>query len=187
MKEKFLNIPNILTLIRLLLIPVVVTLIVDGETIAAFWLFGLACFTDVLDGYIARKYKLQTRLGTWLDPLADKLMAVSVLVTFTLNGIFPVFVIAVVATKELAMMIGGFLVIKNGHTAPANVFGKVAALLLNASIASGFFHEQLYPYYIWATYITLGFVLLAFVQYAFKNGKLCFTKAEDMKEDKKAS
>lgn len=181
MKENNFNIPNVLTFIRLAFIPVVIILIVKRLMMWALGFFLAACFTDVLDGYIARKYHLQTKLGTWLDPLADKLMALSVLYTFTRTQIFPPVILIIIALKEAAMLVGGALAINNGHMVPSNVFGKTAALFLNTSIASGFFHEQLYPYYIWATYITLGVVLVAFVQYAIRNGKLCFTKAESKK------
>lgn len=176
--EKIITIPNILSFIRLMLIPVVVILVELDEMIPALIVFLLACATDVVDGFIARHYHLQTRLGTWLDPLADKLMAMSVLLMFTKKKIFPMFVLITILLKELLMLIGGGMAIKNGHTVPSNVFGKIAAAMLNTCIGSGFLNDYLYPYYMWATYITLGVVIFAFVQYAIKYGHCCFTKAE---------
>lgn len=176
--EKIITIPNILSFIRLMLIPVVVILIDSDEMIPALIVFLLACATDVIDGFIARHYHLQTRLGTWLDPLADKLMAICVLLIFTNKKIFPMFVLVTILLKELLMLIGGGMAIKNGHTVPSNVFGKIAAAMLNTCIGSGFLNEYLYPYYMWATYITLGAVIFAFVQYAVKYGRCCFTRAD---------
>jgi len=77
------NLPNILTLIRILVIPIlalVFYLPVNYAHLVAAILFALACLTDWLDGYIARSFKLSTRLGAFLDPVADKLMVSTVLV-----------------------------------------------------------------------------------------------------------
>ncbi len=183
MKEKNLNLPNVLTMIRLLLIPVTIVLIVEDEMIWAFAVFITACLTDLLDGYIARKYNKKTKLGTWLDPLADKLMAVSVIVVFTIRGILPWFVMAIVFLKELLMLIGGFIVLRKGSVTPSNKFGKIAALLLNISIAAGFMYQYWSPWYLYATYVALVAVVVAFIQYAIINGHLVFEKKEKGKDE----
>ena len=146
MKEKTLNVPNILTVIRLVLIPVVVVLMAEGELIIAFVFFLAACLTDLLDGYIARHYNQITKLGMWLDPLADKLMAVSVLITFTVTGVIPLFVVVIIGIKELLMLLGGALLLKKGIVVPSNKYGKIAAFLLNIAIAAAFFHEYWAPF-----------------------------------------
>ena len=165
-----------------MLIPVVLTYIRKKKLIVAFFFFIAACITDVIDGFIARKCNMQSRLGTWLDPLADKLMALCVLLAFTRLHIFPPIVPIIIFSKEMIMLICGAIAIKNGHTVPSNIVGKIAAFMLNTCIASGFLHEYLYPYYIWATYVTLGFVLVAFVNYAIKYGHCCFEKAPGSRE-----
>ena len=175
-----LNIPNTLSAIRVLLVPVVIWLIAKDRMIPALIVFLAACLTDILDGYIARTYDMKTRLGNYLDPFADKLMAVSVLLTFAIRGIIPFFVVIVLAVKELMMLIAGVLLIKNGHTVPSNTFGKIAAFMLNASIASGFLYQYIAPYYLYAIYVSLVFVVAALVQYAAKHVKKCFVKTEDM-------
>ena len=106
-KEKIINLPNILALIRLLLVPVVVWLIFQERMITAMFVFLAACLTDLLDGYIARRYHLITQLGTFLDPMADKLMAVFVIIAFTAKGILPLAVTIVIFAKELLMLVGG--------------------------------------------------------------------------------
>ena len=178
MSDKNINLPNILTFMRLLLIPVTIVLILQDEMVWAFAVFIAACLTDLLDGYIARKYNKMTKLGTWLDPLADKLMAVSVIVVFTIEGILPWFVMAVVFVKELLMLIGGFIVLRKGSVTPSNKYGKIAALILNISIASGFMYQYWSPWYLYATYIALVAVVVAFIQYAIVNGHLVFEKKE---------
>lgn len=178
MRDKNLNLPNILTFIRLLLIPATIALILQDQMIWAFVVFLVACLTDLLDGYIARTFNKMTRLGTWLDPLADKLMAVSVIVAFTIRGILPWFVMAIVFIKELLLLIGGFIVLRKGGATPSNKYGKIAALILNISIASGFMYQYWSPWYLYATYVALVFVVVAFIQYAIVNGHLVFEKKE---------
>lgn len=176
MSEKNFNFPNILATIRLLLVPVVIYLIMKDSMTAALIVFLVACATDLLDGFIARKYNLVTRLGIWLDPLADKLMAVSIIICFVAKGILPLFVAVVIFIKEFLMLFGGLLVIRKHEVAPANSFGKVASFILNVAVASGFLYKVLDPYYLWATYVALAFSILAFVQYVVKNWDLVFKK-----------
>ena len=183
MSDNYLNVPNALTVLRILMIPVTAVLIFRDSMIWALAVFLLACGTDLLDGYLARKYHLTTKLGIWLDPLADKLMAVSVIVTFTIRGILPPFVMIVVFAKEFLMLLGGVIILGRGHVTPANKFGKIAALLLNISIGSGFLYEYLSPYYLYATYVALAAVIVAFVQYAAKNGHLIFEKKPSAREE----
>ena len=86
----FVHIPNILTLLRILIIPVVVLVEYFGDSqttdrIAAA-LFITACFTDFLDGYLARAYSIQSKLGALLDPIADKLLVGALIVVLVANG-----------------------------------------------------------------------------------------------------
>ena len=181
--EKWFNIPNILTFFRFALIPLVIILVVQNKMIWALAAFLIACITDLLDGFIARKYNLISKLGIWLDPLADKCMALAVLITFTFCRIVPFWVTVVILAKEVLMLLGGFFALRNGHSTPSNKYGKIAAFILNVSIAAGFLCNLLYPWYLYAIYVALAATLIAFAQYAIKNVHLCFEKAPS-KEDK---
>jgi cardiolipin synthase len=75
------NIPNLISLVRLLSVPLNVWLIMNDDLLACFWLFILAGISDAADGFIAKRYNLQTELGAYLDPIADKSLLVSVFVT----------------------------------------------------------------------------------------------------------
>ena len=185
MSNKVWNVPNVMTFIRLALVPVTVWLILEGHMMWALASFLIACATDLLDGYIARKYNQTTKLGIWLDPLADKLMAVAVIVTFTIcpEHIFPPVVMIVVFVKEFLMLLGGLIILGRGSVTPSNKFGKAAAFLLNTCIASGFLYEYLAPYYLWATYLALVLVVVAFIQYAALNAHLIFEKKGEEKEE----
>ena len=109
------NIPNILTLFRFALVPVVFVMIWIDHMILAFAFFALACLTDILDGYIARHYNMITNAGKLLDPLADKVMVVVVLLGLTLfPPNLPPFIFIVLCCLELVMVVGGiFLYDKN--------------------------------------------------------------------------
>ena len=172
-KENIITVPNILALIRLLLVPVVFVLIMKDEYILALVLFLIACLTDLADGYIARHYNLVTQLGTFLDPLADKCMAVMVIIGFTLKGVLPLWITIVIFVKELLMLIGGLLAAKHAKKVlPSNKFGKVAAFIFNASIATCFLHMYLNPFYKWFIAIALVGSVASLVQYALKNKDL---------------
>ena len=93
------NIPNVLTMIRLALIPVFVVLHAMAMEKLALLTFCVASFTDWLDGHIARKYNLITDFGKLMDPLADKLMVCTALIMQGINGTFPVIAIIIVVIK----------------------------------------------------------------------------------------
>ena len=169
-------VPNLLSMIRLLMVPVTMLLIFRAKMITAFITFAVAELTDVVDGYIARKYNMISELGKLLDPLADKLMAVGVLLSFTIVRILPAWVVIVLASKELLMLIGGLFMIKRGFIAPSNILGKMCAFIMNIAIATGFFYfidawANIYPYVI---YIGLAFSVLSMVQYCIRNFGLMF-------------
>lgn len=179
-KEKIINLPNILALIRLLLVPVVVWLIFKECMIAALIVFLSACLTDLLDGYIARHYKLITQLGTVLDPMADKVMAVFVVIAFTIKGVLPLVVTVVIFLKELLMLIGGILTAKNNRVVlPSNLFGKIAAFVFNTAIGTCFLHEYLDPFYRYFIYIALAGSVASMVQYAWRSWDKLFPQKQE--------
>jgi len=164
------------------MIPVTVVLILERRLLVALAVFILAGLTDLLDGYIARRFNKITKLGAWLDPLADKLLAVSVIICFTTMKIVPLAVMIIVFTKELLMIIGGMIVVKKGYSTTANVYGKMAGLMLNLAIGSGFMHYAWAPYDQYAMYVAAVFVIVAFVQYAVKNVRIIFGKQKKTDE-----
>ena len=129
------NVPNIITLIRLFLIPVfVVAFHYDRLDIAAI-IFITAWISDVLDGYIARRYNLVTDFGKLFDPLADKLMSLTALFCLGFKEIIPWIIPMLVLGKELAMMIGGaFLYKKRNLVKSAKWVGKIATFLFTVAI-----------------------------------------------------
>lgn len=181
MKNGNLNVPNILTVIRILLVPAAIILITENMMLWALFVFLAACITDLIDGYVARKYNIITKLGIWLDPLADKLMALGVVITFVFCGIIPAWVIITLLAKEVIMLGGGLIIIKNGFSTPSNKFGKVAAFIMNTSIAACFIYqiEWWNAYYLYFVYLGLALSVFSMLQYAVKNGRLMFKKSDN--------
>ena len=128
------NIPNILSLFRILLIPVAAYFFAVDNFTAALIVFVLACATDVLDGYIARKFNLITDIGTVLDPLADKGMQVTVLISMSLHGIMPWIVAIFFLVKELTMFLGGVFLYKKSVIISANWYGKLSTVITSLCV-----------------------------------------------------
>src|SRR3989475_10756213 len=123
---------NWLTVLRILLIPVFVSLLVYRKPGLALVVFVAAALTDLLDGYVARRQGLSSRLGAFLDPMADKLLLVSSFVTLTWLKALPFWIAAVVISRDLILMVGALVIHMAGgplYPRPARA-GKTAALLL---------------------------------------------------------
>ncbi len=145
-REKYLtniwNVPNILTMLRLALIPVFVILHASGMEKLALLTFCIASFTDWLDGHIARKYHLVTDFGKLMDPLADKLMVCTALIMQGLNGTFPVIAILIVIIKELVMIYGSSYMLAHDIVVYANIWGKLAQCSFILALALSFWHQE---------------------------------------------
>ncbi|MFB9354640.1 CDP-alcohol phosphatidyltransferase family protein [Sneathiella chinensis] len=102
------NIPNSLTLARIVSVPVIVWLILREEMLVAFILFGLGGISDALDGLIAKHFNLVTKLGKYLDPLADKILLVSIYVTLGVKGDLASWLVILVVSRDV-LIVGGIL------------------------------------------------------------------------------
>jgi cardiolipin synthase len=160
-----LNIPNILTLVRLLLIPLFIICFFShnpGSLQISVAIFFAAGLTDVLDGYIARKYNLITKFGTAIDPLADKLMLLSVLFCLAFKLYIPLWVFLIIALKELSMIVFGIFLYNKNVVIPANIFGKIASLLFYIAILFDIYKPFVGKILI---YIAVLSAVIAFVNY----------------------
>lgn len=128
------TVPNILTLIRILLLPFIVVLIVKGKFSFALFLFIISAITDFLDGYIARKSKSITSLGMLLDPVADKLLTSSTLISLAYVKLCdPYSVIAIVGREEAVTGMRA-IAASRGLVIPASKGGKIKTTLIMVSI-----------------------------------------------------
>lgn len=127
------NIPNILSTFRLILVPVFVVVFWSNypeNVMAAMFIFLLAGATDVIDGYIARKYNWISKAGKVLDPLADKLMQMAVLICLFIKNFVPLWLLILLVSKELFMLVCGGVIIRWKKTyVVSSWFGKAAVCM----------------------------------------------------------
>ena len=131
-----LGLANWLTILRILLIPVFVSLMVYRRIGWALGIFLLAGLTDALDGYVARTHGRKTRLGAFLDPMADKLLLTASFVTLTYRGLLPFWITAVVLSRDVLLMLGAVLVhMSGGQVTPSPTsLGKATTALQMATV-----------------------------------------------------
>ena len=128
------NLPNLLTIIRLFLVPVFILVYSSGEGLSyrvlAASIFLLASVTDILDGYIARKYNKVTDFGKLADPVADKLMQISAVACLALDNRISLWILALFALKEIVLIIGGLNLLKEKFVVQSKWTGKIATVIL---------------------------------------------------------
>jgi len=136
----------------------------EHNILYATGIFILAGVTDGLDGYIARKYNLVTKIGQMLDPLADKLMQITVIACFTVAGILPIWILTIIVAKESLMIIGGMVLYtrKEKIVIPADHLGKAATVLFYLAILLIAFDS---PYGKYLIIITISLTLISFFRY----------------------
>jgi cardiolipin synthase len=125
------NLPNLLTLLRLLLVPVVIHCIVDGRYLLAGWLFGAAAFTDILDGVAARRLHLGTAAGAYLDPIADKCLLSGAFLALAWARLTPRWLVALVLGRDVYILaaVGVFMLFTPLRRFPPSVWGKVSTFV----------------------------------------------------------
>ncbi len=126
------NLPNGLTILRIMAIPVIVLLLFYPGKIASFFasvIFLFAAITDGLDGYIARRQNIVTTLGKFLDPLADKLLVITSLIMLIHLGRVPAWIVAIIAGREMAVTGLRAIAINEGIIISASHLGKYKTLL----------------------------------------------------------
>jgi cardiolipin synthase len=173
--ESIWNVPNILTILRIALVPVYIIFYRKGDYYGALAVFLVASLTDFLDGKIARKHHLVTSYGKLMDPLADKLMCITVLLSFTFSGTIQWTPAAFVIAKELLMLIGGTYLLKRGIVVQSKLIGKTAQLLFVIALCMGFFHDffasWILPLDVMLLWTALIMAFLALIFYAFDASK----------------
>ena len=121
------RLPNLITMARIALVPVLILLLKDQEYAAALIVFVIAGVSDALDGYLAKRLNVQSRLGAILDPVADKLLLVSAYVMLTFLGHIPFWLMLVVAFRDLLIVVG--YVAYTSHAGPVKMRPSVLSKL----------------------------------------------------------
>ena len=142
-EKMFKYVPNILTILRFLFIPIILYFIFVGNYILGFIFFTISGITDILDGFIARQYNLFSNFGKLMDPLADKLTQISVLSSLVIVDIIPVWILAIVVLKELIMVIGASFLYGKDVVVYSKWYGKLATVLFYLAIVVSLVIKQL--------------------------------------------
>lgn len=129
--SRILTIPNLLSVFRLLLIPVFLTLLIQGRDAAALLVIAVASVTDFLDGFLARRLRQVTRLGQVLDPAADRLYLFAALLGLAWREVIPWWFVLIVVGRDVFMLALGVLLTSEGSgPLPVRLIGKVATFCL---------------------------------------------------------
>lgn len=136
-------VPNALTVIRFLLIPIIVIACVQGQYILAIAVLSISGLTDILDGTIARKYNYITDFGKLMDPLADKATQISLLTTLFIKGAIPIWILAIVVLKEFCMVSGASFLYGKELVVSSKWYGKLATVLFYVAMVISLFLEQI--------------------------------------------
>lgn len=170
------NIPNILTVSRFVLIPFIIIALSLDKFLLAFILLTISSLTDVLDGFIARKYNFITDFGKLIDPLADKATQISILVTLALKQtpsgepIIPLWILFVIALKEFLMVAGASFLYGKDLVVSSKWYGKLTTVLFYLAIVSSlviayFNIEFRFDTYLY--YLGLGMTIFSLVMYFY--------------------
>jgi cardiolipin synthase len=167
------NLPNAITLIRVVLIPFFVDLMIYGYHGTALVVFIIAGLTDALDGSLARLLNQKTELGAFLDPMADKLLILSAFVTLVVLDRIPVWLAVIVISRDVILVLGSLVLTLMGH--PLKVvptpMGKATTvlqlLLVTVTLLTIYYGREsgFGPSLYW---ITAAFTIISGAQYVFK-------------------
>jgi CDP-diacylglycerol--glycerol-3-phosphate 3-phosphatidyltransferase len=157
------QIPNALTIARLAMIPVFVALMLaadGGHSWPAGIVFGIAGITDQIDGYLARKWRVESEFGRIADPLADRLMIDAAVILLYVADHMPLAGLIVILGRDLLLMLGYKAIAPQGYRLDVNVIGKAATWLLYAGIAFLIVTPRStdWPYWIFWTGLALALV-----------------------------
>ncbi len=172
------NIPNILTMLRFVLIPFILYFLSIDNYILTFVFLTLSGITDVLDGFIARKFNFITDFGKLIDPLADKATQLLTLAALVLKNIIPLWILGLLVLKEFIMIAGASFLYGKELVVSSKWYGKLATVLIYVAIVCSLVIKQFslpfkfdtYIYYL--AIISTIFSLIMYIKAFFMQGYL---------------
>lgn len=171
------HIPNILTIIRFIFIPSIIVSLISDNYLLALILFTLSSITDVLDGKIARKYNAISDFGKLMDPLADKLTQLSILITLAFKNVIPFWIVFILIAKEMIMIAGASFLYGKSLVVSSKWYGKLTTVLIYIAVVSSciikIFSLPEFAIYIYILAIIFAiFSLINYFVYFYGNGYL---------------
>ena len=168
------NVPNILTLSRFILIPFIILSLAYDKFLLAFIFLTISALTDVLDGFIARKFNLISDFGKLIDPLADKSTQLSILITLALKQtpqgepIIPLWIMFVIALKEFMMVAGASFLYGKETVVSSKWYGKLTTVLFYVAIVSSlviFYFNLSFRFDTYLYYLGLAMTIFSLFMY----------------------
>ena len=183
------NVPNLLTLFRILLVPLLVVALLtefEGKEYVALGVFLVAAGTDVLDGYLARRQRKITRLGKLLDPAADKILMSAAFVSLVDLGVAPAWMVVVIVAREFAVSALRSFAASDNVVIAANFSGKAKTAIHTVAVAVCIIHERLsdlgagspdwlVPTVLWAA---VAISVVSWVDYFLRYGRLVLERED---------
>ncbi len=178
---KGLNLPNAITIFRILLVIPIATLLIDNEYLLASIFFLVAAASDVADGFIARTFNLKTEIGSILDPLADKILLNYTFTIFAVKGLIPRVLFVTILSKDILLVIGSaFEILSKQNISKikikASITGKLSTFLQVSVVVLVFFkifdiynNKSVFNVFV---YLTIALSILALLDY-FNKYKKC--------------
>lgn len=182
------NLPNILTLIRILLIPVFVIFIINKSFLNALVTFGIAGLTDGMDGLIARLTNKRTELGSYIDPVADKLLLSSAFITLAIIEILPSWLTVIVITRDVIILMGFIILVLMNHRPKVepSIASKITTDFQIITILIALLQVR-YPMFNnlseYVIYGTTFFTAISGLHYIYKGAKLLNEKNKSIKKE----
>lgn len=180
-RSEVFNLPNILTFLRILLVPLLVVVLLtkfEGKEFVGLGVFLLAALTDFLDGFIARRYGLVTRLGKLLDPAADKILTSAAFISLVEMGLAPAWIVVTIVAREFAISTLRSVAASQGMVIAAAWSGKAKTTLQVIAISLLIFYQRLgvlQPLAVIALWGALIFSVYSGVEYAVHYAKKVFS------------
>jgi cardiolipin synthase (CMP-forming) len=164
------TLPNLITTIRIILTPIFVIYIINDELITGLIILIICGLSDGIDGLVARLFNQKSKLGAYLDPLADKIIITSAFVTLSIRGFLPSWLTVMVISRDILILMGVFILFLTGMKIEIkpSISSKITTcfqfltviFVLSKSYLSNF--EKYYPYFF---YLTACFTVISFLQY----------------------
>lgn len=185
-------VPNVLTVSRFFLIPVIIYFILIQNYILAFIFLTISGLTDVLDGYIARRFNFITNFGKLIDPLADKATQISILVVLFMQHIIPLWILGIVVLKEFAMISGASFLYGKEFVVSSRWYGKLATVLFYIAIVctlcikefNQHFGSSIFQFDVYIYYLAIIATLFSFIMYFRAFYMQGYLKKENLKIQK---
>jgi cardiolipin synthase len=175
------TIPNLITILRVLLVPIFVIYMINGRVLGSLIIFVIASASDALDGFIARIFHQKSDLGAHLDPLADKILLIAAYITSAILKMIPPWLAVLIISRDVIILLGVLVLYLNRHTVKIHpsLLSKSTTCLQIATIlmilSNSYLHFE--PIIVYTFWLTAGFTIASGLQY-IRIGLVILTQGE---------